>query len=398
MRLLVVSTWFPYPPDNGSKLRAFHLLRELARRHDVSLLSFCESGRPAADDLARLQNICGTVDVVDRGAFVRGALTARGLLSLTPRSYVQGFSQQMETEIRKKVPAHDAALALQVVAAMHLRHTLTLPAVFEEAEVAVIEEQVASERDPIRHLRRRLTWWKYARFIRALCRQFHHTTVVSDAERARLVRMGCDPARVSVVPNGIDEADLAWQQARQPCRLVYPGALTYSANCDAVRWFLETVLPAIREARPDVEFWVTGSTNGVSVSDLPNAGLATFTGHLADVRPAIAGSTVCVVPLRVGGGTRLKILQAMALGTPVVATSKGAEGLAVMPEQDILVADTPEQFASQVLRLLADRNLQARISRMARQLVQRQFTWTHSGARLEEALGQAVSAWRRRHA
>ncbi len=398
MRLLVVSTWFPYPPDNGSKLRAFHLLEQLAGRHGISLLSFCETGRPAAEDLAQLRRVCASVDVIPRAAFARGALTARGLLSLTPRSYVQGFSQRMETEIRKRAPGHDAALALQVVAAMHLRRTLMLPAVFEEAEVAVIEEQVTFERSPIRRLRRRLTWWKYASFIRGLCGQFDHTTVVSAAERARLARIGCDPARVSVVPNGVDEADLAWQQARLPCRLVYPGALTYSANHDAVRWFLETVLPLIRRARPEVEFWVTGATDGVIVSDLPNAGLATFTGHLADVRPAIAESTVCVVPLRIGGGTRLKILQAMALGTPVVATSKGAEGLAVTPEQDILVADTAGQFASQVLRLLADRDLQERISSMARQLVQQQYTWTRSGARLEEALGQAVAAWQRRHA
>ena len=394
MRILIVSTWFPYPPDNGSKLRAFHLLGELAKRHEVSLVSFCDSGPPEPADLTALRSVCASVEAIPRSAFVRGPLTKRGLLTSVPRSYVQGYSQQMEQEIRNRVPAHDAALALQVQAAVHLRGTLTVPALFEEAEVAVIEDQTASARRPIRRLRRHLTWWKYARFVRSLCQRFDHTTVVSDAERARLARIGCDPARLSVVPNGVDDADLAWQQTRAQCRLVYPGALTYSANVDAVRWFLAEILPAIRSARPDVEFFVTGSTSGVAVADLPNARMATFTGHLSDVRPAIAGSTACVVPLRVGGGTRLKILQAMALGTPVVATSKGAEGLALTPGRDILIGDTPEQFASHVVHLLSYPALRERIAGAARALVGNGYTWEHSAATLDDTLHQSVSEWK----
>ena len=114
----------------------------------------------------------------------------------------------------------------------------------------------------------------------------------------------------------------------------------------------------------------------------------------ADVRPAIAERAVCVVPLRVGGGTRLKILQAMALGTPVVATSKGAEGLDVHPERDILIGDTPERFSAQVLRVLEDPALGCRLAAAARLLVSEQYTWERSGERLNEAVSEAVSTWK----
>jgi glycosyltransferase involved in cell wall biosynthesis len=394
MRLLVVSSWFPYPPDNGSKLRAFHLLNELARHHEVSLLSFCDSGQPAAEHLLDLRSCCKSVGVVPRAAFHEGPLGLRGLLSPVPRAYVQGFAPEMQAKVRTSLLGQDAAIALQITAALYLQDAVTVPAVFDEAEVAVIRERFAAEEHPVRRHRHGLTWWKYSRFVKRLCRRFEHTTVVSDAERALLEQIGCDPRRLSVVPNGVGASELSWHGIRGTDRLIYPGAMTYGPNYEAVWWFLATILPIIHRTRPDIAFWVTGSTDGVAVGQLPNANLATLTGHLADVRPAIASSTVCVVPLRVGGGTRLKILQAMALGTPVVATSKGAEGLAVTPERNILLGDTPEQFAAQVLRVLSDGALRERLSAEARRLVQEHYTWTRSGALLNSAVEQAVAAWK----
>jgi glycosyltransferase involved in cell wall biosynthesis len=394
MKLLVVSTWFPSPPDNGSKLRAFHLLRELARHHDISLLSFCGTGQPAADRISLLREFCVSVEVVPRGPFHTGALTLHGVLSTTPRAYVQGFVPEMLARARASVSGHDAAIALAVTAALYLRDINTLPLVFEEAEVAVVRDAYTSEDRRAQRLRRGLTWWKYSRFIRNLCGRFGRTTVVSEAERALLEQVGCDPRRIAVVPNGVDASDLAWSARPVRNRLIYPGSMTYAANLDAVRWFLGAILPIIDRGRPPVEFWVTGSTDGVAVSALPNTDRLTLTGHLPDVRPAVAESTICVVPLRIGGGTRLKILQAMALGTPVVATSKGAEGLEVTPGRDILLGDTPEAFAAHVCRLLSDDTMRERISAEARALVRDRYTWARSAARLNEVVSDAVSTWR----
>ena len=390
MKLLVVSTWFPWPADNGSKLRAFHLLRELGRHHRISLLAFAEGGEPDSGRMAPLLEFCDSVTAVPQGAFHRGPLGLRGLVSPVPRAYVQGFVPQMAARIDAAMPGHDAVMAFEIAAAAYFRQAGSVPMIFEGAEAAVIRDAYVSQTSHVPRFRRGLTWWKYSRFVRELCRRAVCTTVVSEIERQILERIGCDPRRLAVVPNGVDASDLDWPRGAAADRLIYPGSLTYFANRDAAQWFVESILPLVHRTAPDVDFWVTGAA---SAGTLPGAGpetRLTLTGHLPDVRPAIAGSAVCVVPLRIGGGTRLKILQAMALGTPVVATSKGAEGLDVTPGRDILIGDTPETFASHVLRLLRDRGFADNMAAAARALVRDRYTWARSGSMLDEAVRRAL--------
>lgn len=396
MNLLAVSTWYPWPPDNGAKLRAFSLLRELGRHHRVTLLTFCGDGEPDAGRLAPLTKFCESVQVIPRAAFHQGPLTRRGLLSPVPRAYVQGFSADMARAVRRAAPGHDAAVALEVTAGLYFLEDASIPVVLEEAEVTVIRDQVRAAHG-LPRVRRRLTWWKYARFVRTLARRAAFTTVVSEAERAILEDIGCEPRRLAVVPNGADTADLDWPRDAVEERLIYPGSLTYSANRDAVQWFLQSTLPLVHRARPQVEFWVTGATGAEPLTGVRPEARFVLTGHLPDVRPAVAGSAVCVVPLRIGGGTRLKILQAMALGTPVVSTSKGAEGLDVTPGRDILIGDTPETLASHVLRLLTDRGFADQVAAAARALVRDRYTWARSGAILEDVLRRAVPGRRAMH-
>jgi glycosyltransferase involved in cell wall biosynthesis len=298
----------------------------------------------------------------------------------------------MQEAVARALPGHDGVLALEISAAVHVAGVTGVPVVFEEAELAVLRDQYLREPAGARRLRRGLTWWKYARFVRRLCRQAAFTTVVSEAERAILGTLGCDLARVAVVPNGVDVDDLDWPRPPQPARrVIYPGSLTYSANLDAVTWFLDSMLPIVRRDLPDVDVWVTGAVGDARLPDVFADARPTLTGNLPDVRPAIAGSAVCVVPLRLGGGTRLKILQAMALGTPVVATSKGAEGLDVTPGRDILIGDTPDAFAAHVIRLLNDPGLADTLSTAARALVRSRYTWARCGAILDEVVQRAVT-------
>jgi polysaccharide biosynthesis protein PslH len=390
MRVLVTSSWFPYPADNGSKLRAFHLLQELAKRHTVTLLSFAEAHEASTGDTGRLKECCETVTIVRGHPFKHGRLRSGDLFSPTPRSLARTFSLDMERRVEELLPGHDLAIGLQVGAALYLRRVDTVARVFEEVEVTWLLAQMDGERRVTSRARLALTWWKYRRFVRDTVARLERTTVVSEVERDALIRIGCDPERVKVVPNGVARSDLA-----RPCelrlpRLVYPGAMTYSANHDAVRWFVTGCWPLIRRARPELSFVVTGSTTGVDIRDLAACDGVSFTGHVPDVKGVVARSAACVVPLRLGGGTRLKILEAMALGTPVVSTTKGAEGLAVTPEEDILIGDRPETFASQVIRLLDDPLLAERMARNGRDLVDGSYTWDKIGEDLETVLQEAV--------
>ena len=389
MRLLVVSSWFPYPPDNGSKMRAYHLLGELSKRHDITLLSFAEPGEEK--NAGRLGGICRSVrSVPGNPNKAGGALGWRGLFSPLPRSYQETYTPEMQAQVNNALTSHDAAIALQIGSALYLAHASGILRIFDEAEASVFYEQFKTQRHPLKRLRYGLTWWKFARFMRRLVDRFDATTVVSGNERALFARMGCDAERIQVVSNGVDAGDLRVNGAPTPAALIYPGALTYSANYDAVRHFLSDIFPQVRQARPDATFAVTGSTDGVALDALPRRDGVTFTGYLPDVKPVVADSDVCVVPLRVGGGTRLKIIQSLALGTPVVSTAKGAQGLDVTPERDILIADAPRAFAEQVVRVVNDRGLRARLSANGKELVARRYTWDRIAQQLDALLARAT--------
>ncbi len=397
MRLLIVSSWFPYPPDNGSKIRAFNLIEQLSRRHEITLLSFAEEGESRPDRLNALRRMCREVRTFAGNPHKAGSsLPLVGLLSPVPRSYRQTFSPALAAAIAEAAPAHEALVALEIGAAVHARRVRGIPRVFEEAEVRVIE-QAAQRGSLARRWRHQLTWRKYARFTRLLVREFAATTVVSAAERDALGRAGCALERVHVVDNGVSAAHLAYVAPAQADTLIYPGSPTYAPNLEAVRWFAARVLPAIRAVRPAVRFVVTGRADREHAEALTPLGVS-LAGYVDDIRPLVAGSSVCVVPLQTGGGTRLKVLEALALGTPVVSTSKGAEGLDLEAGRDLLVEDDSHAFAREVVSVLSDPALRARLSASGRRAVAERYTWDRIGATLEEVLERTVDHGRARGA
>lgn len=389
MKVLVVSSWFPEPPDNGSKLRAFHLLCRLATRHDVTLLSFAEPHEDVSAPI--LRGMCRTVKTVAGNPNRTPArLGPVDLMSAIPRSYVRTYSREMQQLVDEQVGGHDCAVALQIGATLYLTPYPHLPRVFDEAEAGVIHDRFANLSMGLTKVRRGLTWWKLARFLRDRVARFDRTTVVSEIEKAHLAGAGCDRSKMRVLPNGAELGEAHRAVRPIPGRLIYPGSINFAPNRDAVRFFVDEILPAVRAERPDVSLLVTGAA-AAAVHEFAGAGVS-FSGHVPDVVPLIAGSWACVVPLRAGGGTRLKILQAMALGTPVVSTSKGAEGIAVTPGHDILIADSPSELARAVVRLLNDSDLRARLAAAGRQLVAARYTWDRVAADLERVIEEAINA------
>jgi len=387
MKLLVVSSWLPDPLGNGSQIRAYQLLRQLSRRHILTLLALGTPRVPEA--VGALHDMCKAVEVVPATRLLGNRLGARELLSPVPRYYAQTASPRMAALVAQHVHDHDLAVGLQATAARYLREYRDRPRVFEEAEVAVFLERCRQEADRVKRWRHRLTWLKFKHFTRRLVNDFEQTTVVSAQERDHLVTIGCDVDRISIVPNGVAVRATSPSRVFQQ-RLIYPGSVTYSANLDAVRFFIREILPAIRRSLPNVVFMVTGSTDGAEISDLVSQNGVTFTGQLPAVDDLIAESAACVVPLRIGGGTRLKVLHAMALGTPVVSTTKGIEGLDVEPGRHVLTADSPQSFANQVLHLLGDTAAQERLAREAQSVARDRYSWEGSGDALELAIRQAV--------
>jgi glycosyltransferase involved in cell wall biosynthesis len=398
MRLLVLSSWWPSPPANGSKLRAWHLLRELARRHEITLCSFAEPGEAGPADVDALRRWCRDVQIVPGNPHKpRTGLSWRGYFGAMPRSYAQTFTPAMADYVTRASQGADALIALQIGTALYLNGTngqQRLPRIFEEAEASVIRDQPAERRRLTSAWRQRLTWRKYAAFTRQLIATASRTTVVSERERRCLAEAGCDPSRIAVLPNGVAGDYLDMHVPKQADTLIYAGSPTYAPNLDAVRWFVTEILPRVRAVRPTVRLVVTGRHDGIPIASLGQGDGVIFTGQVADVAAHVAGSAVSIAPLRRGGGTRLKILEAMALGTPVVSTTKGAEGLQVRHGAELLIADTPEAFARSILDLLEQPARALAIATQARRCIAEHYTWQRIGLRLEEILQEAVDVER----
>jgi glycosyltransferase involved in cell wall biosynthesis len=286
----------------------------------------------------------------------------------------------------------------QVMAAYALQAPQPVTRVIEEHNSMTrwMEERYREQDSPVQRLRCWLSWRKTAHHEARLFGQFQLCTMVSDQDRqTTLCNMSGYRGRVEVVPNGVDcQHHRPGLAQPRPGTLVYNGALTYGANQDAMWYFLTEIFPGIRQQHPEARLTITGSTSGVDLSALALNNSVQLTGYVDDVRVPVAEASVCVIPIRQGGGTRLKILEAMALGTPVVSTSKGAEGLYVTPGKDILIADKPIGFASEVVRLLQDCALRQRLAENARRLVEEHYDWSEIGRRfvdlVEEIAGQRV--------
>ncbi len=391
MRILFVSSWFPYPPDNGSRIRVFNLLRQLARRHQVTLVSFTQSDFDP-ERVAGLEPYCQAVYVVPGKRFrPRSVKALLGFLSPYPRNVVDTYSPEMQRQVNALLAdgRWDVAIASELTTAPYLI-AARLPRILEDLEVLVLHEQPMQSSSRFHRWRYRLTWLKFRRYVAGLVRQFDACTVVSDKERALVAQVVPD-GRIDVIPNGLDLSDYAGSFGPpEPDTLIFTGVLAYHANYDALQFFLAEVWPRVRAQRPNARLRVTGRLDGIALGGLAVDANVEFTGYLPDIRPAVAASWLSIAPLRVGGGTRLKILESMALGTPVVATSKGAEGLDVTSGRDILLADAPDEFVESVLCLLDAPQLRERLATNGRQIVAEKYDWNQIGQRFNALVEQVA--------
>jgi len=393
MNILFISRWFPFPPDNGSKIRIFNLVKQLSINHDITLLSFTH-GLVSKERLTEMIRYCSSIRTSLYKNFRPGRPKALGgLFSNRPRFLVDTYSQDMQKIVKQESTKNkfDVVIASEVDTVSYAILVDKIPRVIEDIELLSIYEQFINQHSVLPKIRYGLTWWKTSRFIAQVLSKFDGFTVVSEQERDLIRKMKPECNMFAIVPNGIDlEANTGKFNAPEPGTLIYSGALTYSANFDAMEFFLNDIFPLITAEEQNVILRITGDYKDVPINSLPLSNGVELTGYLDDIRPAVAQSWVCVVPLRKGGGTRLKILEAMALGTPVISTSKGAEGLEVIHEQNILIADNPDDFARAVLRLLRDKHLRANLSANGRQLVEKQYSWNICAGHLEQLLYKVV--------
>jgi sugar transferase (PEP-CTERM/EpsH1 system associated) len=389
MRILWVKVGGLWPPHMGGRLRSFHLISELSRRHRVTVLTTHGTGDDPEGLTAALpacEEIVSVPYAIPKRGTARFALAlARSWLSSSPvdvlKCRVPALREQAERVLATGV---DLCVADFLVAAANVPDTRGIPAVLFEHNVEhMIWKRLRDvERAPWRRALLSVEWKKMRRYEARACEEADLTLAVSEADRDLLET--CAPrATIRTIPTGVDTAYFHPNGGGETSTsLVFTGAMDWYPNEDAMLYFIEAILPAIRRSVPDVSLSVVGRNPSQRLQSVAARAGVHVTGTVEDVRPYVARAAVCVVPLRVGGGTRLKIFEALAMGKAVVSTTVGAEGLPVVPGHHLLLADGVQDFAHTVASLLRDPGRRQHLAFAGRRLVEERYSW----ARVTDAL------------
>jgi len=394
MRILLLTPQLPYPPHQGTSLRNYNLIAQLARRHPVGVLSFLDANQ-SLDEAGPLLGLCEWVDTVpvpERSATARlRQMLTTPLPDMAWRLWAPAYRERLARRLSEstydvvQIEAIELAPYLPAVEAVRPRPLI----VFDDHNCEWLLQKRACLTDA-RIVRRwpaalysLVQWMRLKRYEADACRRVDRVVAASEADRKAINAVAPEVA-ISIVPNGVDLDEYGdYGGPLERFDLVFTGKMDFRPNVDAALWFCDEVLPLIRRVRPPVTLAIVGQRPHPRLERLRQAPGVVLTGWVADVRPYIAGATVYVAPLRVGGGTRLKLMQAMAMGSAIVATSLGAEGFPFEAGRQLLLADTPADFAAAVLALLDDAERRAQLGREARAFVRAGYGWDRLVPQLE---------------
>lgn len=400
MRVLYFSPRDCWPVNTGARLRDFHLARQLATKATLTYIGFV-NGPTQHQRLEPLNN--SEVVLVGREPGYAPLNLVRGLLGPTPISVLNYTSTAMMGELERLL-RNQTFDAIQIEGVHLFAYVQRLRELAPKARIIsdwhnIESELLARYAENAPNAARRF----YARRTTTLLRRLEGRmlelcdahTVCSERER-RILLERAPSARIEVAGNGVDVDFFAQTSDAGVARksVVFVGSMDYHANIDAALYFANETWPLLRARRPELEFVVVGSRPAPEILALRNQPGITVTGTVDDVRPYYHAALAVLVPLRVGSGTRLKVLEAMAAGTPVVSTTLGAEGLAIKDGENIFIADSPAVMAYRVAALQAGSPEWLKIANNARMLVKTRYDWSIIGETLRQLYAEQLEvAW-----
>ncbi|MDD2852273.1 MAG: glycosyltransferase [Desulfuromonadaceae bacterium] len=380
MNILIVDEEIPWPLNTGKRIRTYNLVQRLQENHIITYLCYGESGSSLPD--------CPNVTLIalpstileQKGARFYGALLTN-LLSAKPYIVDRHFSDAFEQKALSLIASglFDLVHCEWTPYTENIRTLIgTIPSVLSahNVEAQIWERYHESETNLLKKIYIYFQWQKLIRYEANSARNYSEVSVVSEPDRDTFVeKYGCK--RVTVVPNGVDEQYFApLQSDLNPGSMVFTGSMDWRPNQDGVKYFIDEIFPLIKQRIPVATFTVVGRKPPqwlIALAErVPGV---TVTGTVDDVRPYIASSMLYVVPLRVGGGSRLKILEAMAMEKVVLSTTVGAEGLDVVEGKQILLRDTPHDFADAACAVLNNPDRYLEYGAAGRTLILESYTW-----------------------
>ena len=385
MRILWLKTEVLHPIDKGGKIRTYNMLKELKREHHVTYLTL-DDGTASADDKKNASEYCHELICIPharREKFTPVFYVELFLNLVSPHAYAikKYESRAMRREIveRDRQSSFDLLVCDFLAPAVNVPAELTTPAVLFQHNVEAMiwkrHYEVQTNAAKKSYLFRQ--WQKMHAFEAKACPEFDCVIAVSREDR-ELMEQEYGLKEVYDVPTGVDTEFFrpSGKRERRAENLVFTGSMDWLPNEDAIRYFTEQILPRVKQEVPGVTLTVVGRNPYPGLLELSKRDPAVIvTGRVDDVRPYMEEAAVYIVPLRIGGGTRLKIYEAMAMEKPIVSTSIGAEGLPVENGQEIVLADTPETFADAVVKLIKQPKLADEIGQRAAAKVRQNFGW-----------------------
>ncbi len=396
MRILFLSPTLPFPLTDGGRIRVFNLLKQIALKNDVTLLAL-ETQPTDKNSIAHVEQLGVKVHLVEYAATLPPFSAKTFFFAL--------FKRQPITVARYDVPVYRSKfkelLTTETFDIVHYEmfhtahfHTETdLPGVLSLQNVdSAIWQRLQGE---TRNLFYKCAYWSqkraFQRYERVLSPKFDVVTCTSEVDAA-VFEGYCAEDTVKVIPNGVDVTHFSPDHASEnAAHLIYIGSMDWYPNEDAAIFFAEEILPQIQKDVPDAKFTIVGGNPSERVQRLTDMEGVVVTGRVPEIKPYFSEATVFVVPLRIGSGTRLKILEALAMGKAVVSTTVGAEGLALRDGEEILIADEPDTFANAVTRLLTDRELRQKIGTNGRARVEKDYDWRSIAERLHSVYESLLS-------
>jgi len=386
--LLVLLPAVPEPLDTGARIRNHGLLRLLAAKHEVDAIAL---GSPASQPyLAKLVARASVVGEPRRRPAARRAVDLVGsdLPDMTWRGWSPAFLEAVQASVAQRV--YDAVQAEGIEMARYLYAVPSARRVYDahNAEFLLQRRFSTTASSPLLRLYSRLQWRRLERFERRVLQDSRLTLAVSQHDANQLTALAGQRANVQVVPNGIDAAAYPFLAPHpgQAANLLFLGKLDFRPNTEAAEWFVQDVLRPLFDSVPHARLFAVGAhpPRWLVEAGQHDDRLA-VTGYVRDERVYLARCAALVLPLRTGGGTRLKALVAMASGLPIVSTRLGMEGLDAEPDEDYLVAESAAEWVTALQRLLRDADLRTRLAHNGRALIERRYDWSALRAQASDA-------------
>lgn len=397
MKILFLAPYFPYPPVGGGKLRIYHLLRELTKRHDVSLLTFANQ-----EDIAHQQAVqelgINEICLVPFPARIHES-GWRQLFRLQPQLIRSYFSPIFLDSLKQFLNSKqfDIVHIEEIVMAAYILETQpSLPVVVEHQKIdydfywKILKTFNRNAKIPSKVLNL-LEWLKLYFYEYQLARHIKYHVILAEDDRNLITRLNPETS-ISLVPNGVDIDYFQYTPllTADPKSIAFVGSMNYQPNIDAVLFFMSDIFPLVRAKIEDLKIYLVGRDPVPQIARLNNHNNVIVTGTVPDIRPYLQRCLFSFAPVRIGGGIRNKILESMAVGRPVVSTHIGAEGICYEHGKNILVADSPGEFAKHIVELGENSALREHLATNGRRLVEEKYTWSLMAEHLTHVYEQKV--------